>query len=163
MRAGTKTYYYRVCVGLILSATSLSCAPQKAAPSLTADFQDLQVRTIDASPDQAFEVILSTCKNLGYEIETANQETGWITLTSSPKKHVDWFVTGSKYTTRNHAKIFVEPISNDISRVHVTFMTDTEYNNWYKQEPLVGKIVMEKDIYDEIFEEILGSIIAKRE
>lgn len=142
---------------LMLSA----CASSKGPELTPLELQSLQTREYETGKEVAFSSVMSVFQDLGYTVESANKDTGFITAFSASDSHHDWLLTGNKYTTQTRATAFVEPTGENTSRVRLNFVTGTEASAWYGQHSKKDKPILDPAIYQAAFEKIDNAIFVR--
>ncbi len=147
---------------LIIIALSLSsCAllEEMKGPQLTPlEIQSLQTREYTASKERVFASVMSVFQNLGYNIVSADQATGFINAKSLLQSN-------SQFT----GTAFVETIGN-MTRVRLSFIKKVSGSRWdsgfddkdghmekYKYE----KQVLDVSLYQNAFEQIDAELFVR--
>ena len=145
------------CAVLALSA----CATSKAPELTPLELQALQTREFEASKEVAFSSVMSVFQDLGYTVESANKDTGFITAFSASDSHHDWLLTGNKYTSQTRATAFVEPVGEKMSRIRLNFVTGVESSAWYGQHSKKDKPILDPAVYQAAFEKIESALFIR--
>ncbi|WP_428407269.1 hypothetical protein [Hyphococcus sp.] len=135
-----------------------------AKPELTPlELQALQTRELETDKEVAFSSVMSVFQDLGYTVESADKETGFITAFSASDSHRDWLLTGNRYTTQTRATAFVESVSTELTRVRLNFLTGTEASTWYGQKSKQDRQILDPLIYQTAFEKIETAVFIRSE
>ena len=113
---------------IVLFAISLTllglagCASFNKKPKLNAlQIQAMQTRTFNVNKRVAFNAVVTVFQNLGYIVQTANYDTGFITAQSP--KNTDFF--GNAYCTKTTA--FITERSTKSTNIRVNFVDNNSH------------------------------------
>lgn len=147
---------------LVFLAVLVASCSSNGGPQLTPmELQALQTREYEATKEVAFSSVMSVFQDLGYTVESADKETGFITAFSASDSHTDWLLTGNKYTTQTRATAFVEAVPPNLARVRLNFLTGTEASAWYGQHSKKDKPILDPLVYQTAFEKIETALFVR--
>lgn len=152
-----------VLIAVAASAQLIACASNDRPQLTPMELQSLQTREYETVKETAFSSVMSVFQDLGYTVESADKETGFITAFSASDSHNDWMLTGNKYTTQTRATAFVEKITDKLTRVRLNFVTGTESSAWYGQRSKKDKPILDPAVYQAAFEKIENAIFVRAE
>lgn len=154
-------------------ADLLEDEPKK--PALTPlEIQSLQQRDLETSKDIAFASVVSVFQDLGYTIDSADKETGFITAASLAKSDEnsdtldlvldiladeddEYDVT----TKQTKATAFVEAFTEDRTRVRLSFVKSKFRSGSDGQNSTKDKQILEADVYRNAFDKIENAIFVR--
>lgn len=131
----------------IISLSLSSCAllQEMQGPQLTPlEIQSLQTREYKAPKEHVFASVMTVFQNLGYNIVSADQTTGFISAKSLLQSHTQFTVTA-----------FVETIGS-VTRVRLSFVKKVHVEE-YKNE----NQVLDATLYQNAFERIDSEIFVR--
>ncbi len=166
-----------IALGLVACGTT---QPAKA-PLTSLELQAFQKQTVEASKKIAFAATMSVFQDLGYTIESASLETGFITA-QSPSRNQDadnfsWTdifshinYGGGGYPPPNHvtttrltrATAFIEDISSTESSIRLNFVSATQRSSTYGQTSANDKPILDPGIYQNAFTKIQEAIFIRQ-
>lgn len=154
-------------------ADLLEDEPKK--PKLTPlEIQSLQQRDLETSKDIAFASVVSVFQDLGYTIDSADKETGFITAASLAKSDDDndtldlvleiladddddYDVT----TVQTKATAFVEAFAEESTRVRLSFVKSKFRSGSDGQNSTKDKQILKADVYRNAFDKIENAIFVR--
>lgn len=148
--------HYKLVSVLLLAALILGCAttaPQKTSLEL----QAFQSREFETSKKIAFASVLSVFQDLGYIVNSADLETGFIT-SQSPTKLGGLFVNVMENTK---ATAFIEEISSGKTRVRLNFVNYRETSTEYGAKSVKDMPIEDPQIYQNAFSKIQEAIFIR--
>jgi hypothetical protein len=115
-----------------------STQPQKTSLEL----QSIQARQYETTKKIAFASVLSVFQDLGYIIQSADLDTGFITAKSPTDRSLGFF---TNIMTSTKATAFIEDLKPNDTKIRLNFVTNKE-----ESSPYGGKIYDEdRSILDE--------------
>ncbi len=119
-----KKYIILLCSGIIAAMFLTSCQPYQAQPQLSPlEIETMQTESFNVPKRTAFNATVTVFQNLGYIIQTANFDTGFITA-SSPQT-TDFF--GNTSYTKTTA--FITSNNENSAIIRINFVESTSYYN----------------------------------
>lgn len=154
------------CVGFVLVAFSLfflaGCATTPRAPAMTPlEIQSMQTRQYENDYDVVFRSVVSVFQDLGYTIQDADKDTGFVQANSaSSSNEMLKLWTGATESTQTKATAFVETIGPS-TQVRINFVISTESSTAYGADQRNEKPVLSADVYQNAFEKIENAIFVR--
>ena len=153
---------YRFFTVCILALLVSSCASSSSNPELTPlELQSLQSQEFETSKDIAFGSVVSVFQDLGYIIQGADLDTGFITAESGSESKHDWIFTGSKYDTKTKATAFVEQIAEKRTNIRLNFVTGTKESSIWGQTSTKDMPIIDSKVYERAFARIGDAIFVR--
>ena len=131
MNGASSLYKKRIALGSLFLGTALfmtGCAMNDAPENKTSlEIQSYQSRQFDVDKKTAFNSAMSVFQDLGYIVNSANLDTGFITA-ESPTKGAKGgeaflsFLAGMRIEGRTAVTAFVEEISPKSSKIRLNFV-----------------------------------------
>lgn len=148
---------------LVGAAVSIAgCGGQPTAPSPTSlEIQAFQKKEFETTKDIAFGSVLSVFQDLGYIIDSANKDTGFITAASAATGKTDWILTGNRYNTQTKATAFAEELRPGIVSVRLNFVVANTTSRLYGQTYQNDKPIHDPQVYQSAFEKIEDAIFIR--
>lgn len=139
----------------VLSATGCTAhKPQKTSLEL----QAIQSREFGADKKLAFQSVLSVFQDLGYVVQSADLETGFITAKSPTKNEWVPFVGQSMKDTK--ATAFVEQLGSK-SKVRLNFVATQEMSSGYGMKSSEDTPIEDARVYQNAFQKIQEAIFIR--
>lgn len=153
-------------VGGVLAASMLSgCATMgKQQQPTSLQIQSFQTKQFDASKTIAFNSVMSVFQDLGYIIQSANKNTGFITA-DSPSKNKTSFWDALAHTSasgQTKATAFVENIRPGHTRVRLNFVSTSNLSSAYGQNSERDKPILDPKVYRVAFDKIGNAIFVRQ-
>lgn len=152
-------------VPMMLATTSFAmvgCATGSKAPALTPlEIQAIQSRTFEEDKSVVFPSVVSVFQDLGYTVEQADLETGFISAISTSKGTglMTAILTQTSTTTQTGATAFIEQMGEQ-SRVRLNFVVKTGTSNKYGSSRR-DKAILEPAPYQSAFEKIETAVFVR--
>jgi hypothetical protein len=147
---------------IVVCLSAFGCAPSPQKPQMTPlEIQAMQTRSYENGYDVVFRSVVSVFQDLGYTIQNADKETGFIQANSAASSNEMlklW--TGATQTTQTKATAFVEQISGK-TRVRINFVVASEGSTAYGASSRNEKPVLSVDVYQNAFEKIENAIFVR--
>lgn len=154
----------RVLTLLVASIVILvaGCATTPPAPTMTPlEIQTMQSRQYENTYDVVFRSVVSVFQDLGYTIQDADKETGFVQANSAASSNEMlklW--TGATESTQTKATAFIEEIGGKIN-TRINFVISTESSTAYGADQRNEKPVLSADVYQNAFEKIENAIFIR--
>lgn len=153
-----KTKIALVAAAILMLQTGCSTPPPQKT---SLEMQQIQSREFETTKEIGFASVVSIFQDLGYIIQSADKDTGFITANSPTKNTKDWLFTGNNYNTQTKATAFVEQIRPGFTRVRLNFVTTTQSSAWYGQTGTEDQPIQDAAIYQKAFEKIEDAIFVR--
>lgn len=145
--------------GLIL--TGCATAPNTTKTPL--EIQALQTQEFSTTKHVAFNAVVSVFQDLGYTIDSANLNTGFITATS-PTKNKTGFWDAMAQTTVNgktKATAFISTAGPEKSKVRLNFVVVSNSSSRYGQNNENDTPILDPKAYQSAFSKIGNAIFVQ--
>lgn len=143
---------------LALLATISSGCATKAPQKTSLELQSIQSREFSTDKKLAFQSVLSVFQDLGYVVQSADLETGFITAKSPTQNEMVPFVGMSMKDTK--ATAFVEQIGAK-SKVRLNFVGSQETSNGYGMKSSEDTPIEDPRIYQNAFTKIQEAVFIR--
>lgn len=144
---------------IMLIPAACSSGPKTEKTSL--EIQSIQSREFETSKETAFASVVSVFQDLGYIVQSADKDTGFITAGSPTKNTKDWLFTGNNYNTQTKATAFVEQIRPGFVKVRLNFVATTQTSAWYGQSGQEDQPIQDEKVYQTAFEKVGDAIFVR--
>jgi hypothetical protein len=144
---------------LIFSLFALSATPAiaKKAPQLTPmELQALQSREFETSKDNLFGAVMTVFQDLGYQVQTADVQTGFITAVSATQNKTNFFMALGGMSASGNTKVtcFLQAMPSGMTRVRLNFLNSRNTSSAYGQSSQVDKQILDAAVYHNAWEKI---------
>lgn len=130
-------------------------------PQLTPlEIQSIQAREFETAKATAFASVLSVFQDLGYIVESADKDTGFITAKSPTSGDVS-FLTGRTYQSATKATAFVEELRPGHTKVRLNFVVANQASSRQGQISQRDEPVLDSQTYVNAFDKIEDAIFVR--
>lgn len=154
-----KFFLYGCLSALIL--TGCATAPKQAPTSL--EIQSFQTKEFETTKVTAFGSVISVFQDLGYIVESADKDTGFITASSASSNKTSFWeaVGGMSSSGQTKATAFVEEIRPDFVTVRLNFLDTKQYSGSYGQSSNRDTPILDPKAYQVAFDKIENAIFVR--
>lgn len=129
------------------------------APVSAVALQALQTREFDATPDQAFQAVISTFQDYGYAVTSADKATGLIMGKTTSDATINLGYTRVEY---NKASAFIQQISQNRVKIRVSIIKYVSATGSYGAAGEKEVVRTKPQVYQDIFNKIEQSLFLKK-
>lgn len=149
---------------LLFCSMLFACVPktQTLAPL---EIQALQTNEFETTKEIAFPSVLSVFQDLGYIIESADKDTGFITAKSATSDSTSFLhiLGGSTFSETTRVTAFIEQIRPMYTKVRLNFVKVTKGSSAYGQQSQQDTPLLDPKIYENAFNKIGDAIFIRQE
>lgn len=156
-----RSILYAACIAAAFSSVPVSA--QKQAKLTPLEVQALQSREFEVDKSILFASVMSVLQDLGYTIEGADVDTGFIRGNSPTNDRQNFFEVMGGVTSAKNTKVtaFVEQMAGQRSRVRLNFVNTKESSSWYGQTNKKDSPVLDPKTYQVAWEKIDEAIFVR--
>lgn len=170
--------FYTLIIGLIGIFFAGCASTPPAKPALTSlEIQAFQKKTVEAPKNMAFAATMSVFQDLGYTIQSASLETGFITAQSptqqSRSRDIDfWGSFGNMgygnapvynvISTYTRATAFIESLGNEQASIRLNFVNSQENSSSYGQNSHSDEPILDATVYQNAFVKIEETLFIRK-
>ena len=159
----------RVLCGVAVGSAlfTAGCAMNDASSNKTSlEIQSYQSRSFEVDKKMAFNSAMSVFQDLGYIVNSANLDTGFITAESPTKgaKGSDAFLSflaGIRVEGRTAVTAFVEELSPKSAKIRLNFVERKKASGDYGQQSNRDDPIQDPKIYQSAFDKISDAIFIR--
>lgn len=157
-----KTLLTSVLISLWIAGCS---TPEPQKTSL--EIQAIQAQNFDASKKVAFNAVMSVLQDLGFIVQSASLETGFITADSPVKQDTSGGATfmaifgGVRSEGKSAVTASVEEITGKKSRIRLNFLNRSTRSSSYGQNATQDTPVLDPAVYQKAFDKIGEAIFIR--
>ncbi len=161
--------FRRVLCGLMVGSALFTggCAMNDAPQNKTSlEIQAYQSRSFEVDKKTAFNSAMSVFQDLGYIVNSANLDTGFITA-ESPTKGAKGneaflsFLAGMRVEGRTAVTAFIEELSSKSAKIRLNFVERKKFSGDYGQQANRDDPIQDPKIYQSAFEKISDAIFIR--
>ncbi len=153
--------YIRTLVFLVVIALTGCVAPAPKPTMTPLEIQSMQTRSYENSYDVVFRSVVSVFQDLGYTIQDADKDTGFVQANSASVSNESLRIwTGATESTQTKATAFVEQIGQR-SQVRINFVVSTDSSTAYGADQRSEKPILDAATYQNAFEKIENAIFVR--
>lgn len=143
-------------LGIITGAPDPAFAKKKAPVLTPMELQAIQSKEFETSKDNLFNAVMTVIQDLGYQVQSADLQTGFITATSATEQKTNFFeaLGGSSSTANTKMTAFVQSMPNSMARVRLNFLVSKTTSTAYGQTNQNDKPVLDAIVYRNAWDKI---------
>ena len=145
----------------ILALSLVGCAGHQAKKKTSLELQAIQSQQFETTKSVGFAAVISVFQDLGYIIENADKESGFITAKSSSEASFDWLFTGNRYQSNTKATAFIEQIREGKTKIRLNFVNVTKTSSTWGQNSQSDVSVEDPKVYKTAFKKIGDAIFIR--
>ncbi|MSR09714.1 MAG: hypothetical protein EXR82_09395 [Gammaproteobacteria bacterium] len=146
---------------VVLLCTGCATATKQEPTSL--QIQSYQTKEFDAEKGTVFASVMSVFQDLGYIIQSADKETGFITATSATTNKTGfWDAMGGMQTSgQTKATAFVEELRPGLVSVRINFVDTANRSTAYGQSSQEDTPILDPKAYQVAFDKIENAVFIR--
>ena len=131
-------------------------------PAMTPlEIQSLQTREYENDKSIVFTSVVSVFQDLGYTIQSADKDTGFITARSAVSSDTaSKILFGISNVSQTNATAFVEQIGK-FTKVRLNFVTSNKTSSAYGQSDQEDTPILDAKVYQSAFERVESAIFVR--
>jgi hypothetical protein len=149
-----KKYFVFVLAAL---AAMASPAYAKKAPQLTPmELQGLQSKEFETTKDNLFGAVMTVLQDLGYQVQTADLQTGFVTAVSATQNKTNFLMALGGVAASGNTKVtcFLQSMPSGMTRVRLNFLNSRNTSSAYGQSSQDDKPILDVAVYHNAWEKI---------
>ncbi len=149
---------------LLATITIASCNYSVPPAPNPLELQLIQSREFETTKDIAFASTVSVFQDLGYIIEGADKDTGFITAKSTTANSTSFLsaLNSSSVNTYTKATAFVEQMRKGIARIRLNFVITSSMSGPYGQINTNDSAVVDPQTYNVAFDKISDTVFIRQ-
>lgn len=155
-----KIFFRNLLIAIAALGFAASHAPafaKKKQPELTPlELQALQSREFEVSKENLFGAVMTVVQDLGYQVQSADVQTGLITATSAVEQKTSFFeaLGGGRSSAITRMTAYIQNLPNGMSRVRLNFMYSKTSQGLYGQASQQDKPILDAVVYRNAWDKI---------
>jgi hypothetical protein len=148
-----------VVITLMVSA----CATSPKQEMTPLQVQAFQTREFEASKAVVFGSVVSVFQDLGYIVDSADKDTGFITASSASSNKTGFWqrMAGQASSGKTRSTAFVEEIRPGFVRVRLNFLDTKNVSSSYGQQTSLDTPIVEPGPYQIAFDKIEEAVFVR--
>lgn len=141
----------------ILLAICGSPAVAKKKPELTPmELQAIQSREFETDKSSAFGAVMTVIQDLGYTVESADLNSGFITAYSPTENKTGFFEALAGVTSSGNTRVtaFIMQMPSKMTRVRLNFLNSKDSSSIYGQSSKKDKPILDAAVYTTAWDKI---------
>lgn len=145
-----------VSIFFLFAFATPAVAAKKPPPLTPLQLQSLQAREFETSKDNLFNAVMTVVQDLGYQVQSADLQTGFITAISATEQKTNFFeaLGGGSSTANTRMTAFVQNLPNGMARVRLNFLISKTSQSLYGQSNQKDKPVLDASVYNNAWDKI---------
>ena len=144
---------------IILAVFAMSTTPAwaKKEPQLTPmELQALQSREFETTKDNLFGAVMTVLQDLGYQVQTADVQTGFVTAVSATQNKTNFLMALGGMAASGNTKVtcFLQAMPSGMTRVRLNFLNSRNTSSAYGQNSQNDKQILDAAVYHNAWEKI---------
>jgi len=156
-----KTTLSIIILSVITIGLTSGCTGQQVKKKTSLEIQAIQAQDFETTKSVGFASVLSVFQDLGYIVESADKDTGFITAKSPTNSTHDWLFTGSKFQSNTKATAFVEEIVKGKTKIRLNFVNSEKSSSAWGQNSQQDVPVEDAKVYEKAFKKIGDAIFVR--
>ena len=153
-----------IIVVCLAAATLTGCATSPTSAPTSLQIQSFQTKEFETSKTIAFGSVLSVFQDLGYIVQSADKDTGFITAASPTSNKTGFWqaMSGVASSGQTKATAFVEEIRPGYVRVRLNFVNTRNNSSAYGQNQAQDTPILDPKAYQVAFEKIDDAVFIRK-
>ena len=135
------------------------CVTTRRIQKTSLDLQAFQLKEVETTKKIAFASVLSVFQDLGYIVDSADLDTGFITARSPANSGFVPFI--GMVTKDTMATAFIEEFHSNIVKIRLNFVEEQESSGGYGMKSKKGKPIEDPLVYQNAFSRIQEAIFIR--
>jgi hypothetical protein len=148
----------RIIIALSLaSVVAPNVALAKKAPELTPlQLQAMQSRDFETSKENLFSATMTVLQDLGYQVQSADLNTGFITAVSATQNKANFWdvIGGASASGVTKVTVFIMSLPNGMAKVRLNFLSTKQTSSMYGQSSQQDKPILDTKVYTNAWDKI---------
>lgn len=148
-----KIVFAAVAASLVVSAP----AHAKKAPAMTPmELQAIQSREFETTKDNLFGAVMTVLQDLGYQVQSADVQTGFITAVSAMQNKTNFLMALGGMSASGNTKVtcFLQAMPSGMTRVRLNFLNSKNLSSAYGRNSQDDKPILDGAVYRNAWEKI---------
>ena len=156
--------FTRISILILLTLGLYACATTSAPQLTSLEIQAVQTREFEVSKDISFGAVVTVFQDLGYIIDNADKDSGFVTARSATKNTAGFFdfLAGVTSSTSTGVSAYIDGLREDYTRIRLNFVNATSKSGQYGQSQRADNIIYDAAIYEHAFEKISEAIFIRQ-
>lgn len=149
-------------VGLALAGGSPSWAKK---PEMTPmELQAIQSKEFEATKDDAFAALMTVFQDLGYQVASADVNSGFITTESATRNKTNVFeaFAGMASSGSTRATTFIQKLANGNVRIRLNFLNVKSSSSAYGRASKNDRPILDPRVYSTAWDKIEEALFVNR-
>ena len=140
---------------LVISSGSVE-AKKKQAPLTPMELQAIQSKEFESTKEDAFSAVMTVFQDLGYQVESADLATGFITASSPTQNKTGFFEAwaGMQSSGNTKATAFVQKMPSKLVKIRLNFLNTRVTSSAYGRSGQEDKPILAAAPYIAAWEKI---------
>jgi hypothetical protein len=140
-----------------MALLSAGAAEAKKKPTMTPmELQAIQSKEFEVTKDDLFSAVMTVTQDLGYQVESADLQTGFITAASATENKTGFFeaMAGMSASGNTRMTAFIQQMPNKMSKVRLNFLNSKNSSSAYGRNSSQDKPILDPAVYNNAWEKI---------
>ncbi|MGS1015126.1 hypothetical protein ACVCL0_03835 [Rhodanobacter sp. UC4450_H17] len=153
-----------IIVGCLAIAAMTGCATSPKPTPTSLQIQSFQTKEFETTKTIVFGSVLSVFQDLGYIVQSADKDTGFITAASPTSNKTGFWqaMVGVASSGQTKATAFVEEIRPGYVRVRLNFVNTRNNSSAYGQTQAEDTPILDPKPYQVAFEKIDDAVFVRK-
>jgi len=145
---------------IAISAMALlsgGAAEAKKKPTMTPmELQSIQSKEFEVKKDDLFSAVMTVTQDLGYQVESADLQTGFITAASATENKTGFFEAFAGMSSSGNTRMtaYIQQMPNKMSKVRLNFLNSKNSSTAYGRSSSQDKPILDPAVYNNAWEKI---------
>ena len=140
-----------------MALLSSGAAEAKKKPTMTPmELQAIQSKEFEVTKDNLFSAVMTVTQDLGYQVESADLQTGFITAASATENKTGFFeaISGMSSSGNTRMTAYIQQMPNKMSKVRLNFLNSKNSSSAYGRNSSQDKPILDPAVYNNAWEKI---------
>jgi len=150
-------------VSIIASSSLVACGGTPKKESTSLELQAFQAKEFEAPKAVVFGSVVSVFQDIGYIVQSADRETGFITAGSPSEDKTGFWESlgGVSSSGQTKATAFIEEIRPGFTTVRLNFVNTKKKSSLYGQERNLDEAIVDPETYRRAFARIDDAVFIR--
>jgi hypothetical protein len=140
-----------------MALISAGAAEAKKKPTMTPmELQSIQSKEFEVTKDNLFSAVMTVTQDLGYQVESADLQTGFITAASATENKTGFLeaMAGMSASGNTRMTAYIQQMPNKMSKVRLNFLNSKNSSSAYGRSSSQDKPILDPAVYNNAWEKI---------
>lgn len=151
-----KKYLSALLLATVVAIPAAQAKKQKPPVMTPMELQAIQSKEFETSKENLFGAVMTVTQDLGYQVQSADLQTGFITAISATEQKTNFIeaLGGGRSTAVTKMTAFIQTMPNKMARVRLNFLVSKTVSSAYGQTNQNDKPILDVTVYRNAWDKI---------